>query len=510
MIGPASSSSSSAYYSAPVGCGDSADDRRWRLQAVAAALTALGARARDGFAARDREIDVAVDPFGKMWLRGTRGEGWMSDCPVDRRGYGPAHVSPYSPARATPSAQNQTLRRSSSDANHAALVSSAQTNHAPIVSRSVGATEDASRPAAGMVRSISLPPARASVPSQTRDTSLSAAERSSFWSSLFFLPVEALAGEKVVDVQFDGENSGVFVMTPTSLWSWGVQQNGLLGNGTSRPSCPSPCRVARLPAPVASSASGASTTSSTEAPELFVWLSVGNRHGAAVTSRGRLLTWGMNSWGAGHSSSTISRTPSASTTPHTIGNAACASPGRSLVKAVSACLCAALDTDGTVVAAARAVSGRVDMQWTDDQLVPAVPADMRDVRVLFVHCPKTDYQDATYAIDDAGRVWSPRHVRTGPDHSEYVWSIRSSCPAPLHDLLAATVYRTQHDADTTVAARASEHPHTDEKSAPMLTATTGVPDGDPLPSPAFAPFANSASAPNLSLPNSVSSASSPS
>lgn len=153
--------------------------------------------------------------------------------------------------------------------------------------------------------------------------------------------IPALKDEAIRDIATDGEQCAVFAIGQYVLWSWGTQQNGLLGNGSTHPVCYEPRAILDL--------RHEALKSSKDGPaEEWVQVSGGMRHGAALSSAGRLFTWGMSNWGAGHAD---------------IG----------------------------------------------EQLEPAVPAALQDKRIVYVHCTTNEYADSTLAVDDQGTVLRPKY-----------------------------------------------------------------------------------------------------
>lgn len=152
--------------------------------------------------------------------------------------------------------------------------------------------------------------------------------------------VPRLKNERVLAVATDAEQSAVFAIGPTRLWSWGSQQNGTLGNGTGDPVCYEPRVIFDLND---LSPKGAMD----EHVETWVQVSAGARCGAALTSRGRLFTWGMAHWGSGH--------------PDVL-----------------------------------------------EQLTPKIPEALVGVHIVHVVC-LPNYGNGTLAVDDAGTVWQPKH-----------------------------------------------------------------------------------------------------
>jgi hypothetical protein len=157
--------------------------------------------------------------------------------------------------------------------------------------------------------------------------------------------VPALTNEKVIGVAADGEQSAFFAIGKYRLWSWGSQQNCLLGNGTGNetPVQYEPNIILDL----AELAEDRNRSSQHLNAEQWVQVSAGMRHGAALTSHGRLFTWGSAHWGAGH-------------------------PG------------------------------------PDDQPRPEIPEPMADKHIVYVHCPDGEYDNATLAVDRDGVVYRPK------------------------------------------------------------------------------------------------------
>jgi hypothetical protein len=97
--------------------------------------------------------------------------------------------------------------------------------------------------------------------------------------------VKALSEQQVRMVCDDADGCAFFAITRHQVWAWGAQQDGTLGIGSNDDVCYVPRPILTLPPQDKSE---------------LIYITGGSRIAGALTSDGRVFTWGLNAWGAGH------------------------------------------------------------------------------------------------------------------------------------------------------------------------------------------------------------------